>query len=942
MPVLINNESGLAEPFATPEEAHLAMNSGTHDVPLVGPDGQFWTAPGADAQALMAEGYASPGPEHLAKLLHEGKYGTTTQRLIGGAEQVAKGIAGPIPTAIEVALGVPKEDIRSREEASSTTEKMLLQGAGLVGSAFIPGGQAKVLGTIGKAGAELLGIGKAANTLTKIGSAAATAAVENAAFQVGDEMSKAIVSDPDQTAASALANVGLSAAMGVGFGTALGAVSPLWAATLGPKAENLLRAIQSRANGETLPISEDLTSVLAQAEKNGLKIPDEIKAGLSDNRLAHDYFQELKESGTTTGDAVRATLDKFKDDMAGQLASVFKTDGPMTAFEAGEKAKEAFVTKIEELNANVESHYDKISNDREAILTSENERKKGYDKLFQIGQEEFGTDSPQYDLFKHYGERFLARDSIAKLDQLRTELFSEIRAARNFANPNLEKARALGEIRDFIGNFQDQQIGRAAKDLHINAGVPEAQAQAAGDTLIKDTQAARKVYRDFIGTIGEIVGAAKLGKAHSYGQILEVLDKVPAAKLADKLFDVKNIEALRYIQKEFPGVIEPIIQAKKTSILEAASKTGELKHNNILNQVNSLPKEVKDMMFTKDEMNIINATGKILRESGKRLNPSGTAGTWAKLMSNMPAGVGAMASMLMGHGAFAGFLAGHAAKFLGHDVPDAAKMSLLKYLGSSGNVDASAWKAAADYIQHAMKGEKLILKASGAALKAGQEVLPKSQIPDEKSRNRLEKKLRELKTDQSSMLDVGGHIGGYMPDHASALAQMSMNAVNYLNQIRPHATKLSPLDSEVQPPKSAISEYNRALDIAEQPLVVLQSIQDGTLTPSDLSHLTNMHPEIYNKLTQTLMSAMVDRKTNEEPIKYKQRLSLSLFIGQALDSTMLPQSIIAAQPPPPPQDQMAPQQTKQKGSMKNINKLAQGNASGAQTREMQKAGTLKT
>lgn len=941
MPVLLNKDSGLAENL--PDQAAAgALQSGTHEIPLVSPEGDFGSAPHEDASRLIQQGYQQPSPDQLSHLLKEAKYSTTGQQIAGGLEQVAKGVAGPLAPLAERALGVPAEDIRGREETTGTAEKMILQGAGLVASSFIPGGQARVLGAIGKAGTELMGIGNAANTLTKIGSAAATAAVENAAFQVGDEMSKAVVNDPDQTASSAMVNVGLAGTIGAGFGGALGAVSPLWAATLGPKAENLLRAIQSRANGETLPISEDLTSVLAQAEKNGLKIPDEIKAGLSDNRLAHDYFQELKESGTTTGDAVRETLDKFKDDMAGQLASVFKVEGAPSAFEAGEKAKDAFVSKIEELNANVESHYDKISNDREAILTSENERKKGYDKLFQIGQEEFGTDSPQYDLFKHYGERFLARDSIAKLDQLRTELFSEIRAARNFANPNFEKARALGEIRDFIGNFQDQQIGRAARDLHINAGVPEAQAQAAGDTLIKDTQAARKVYRDFIGTIGEVVGAAKLGKAHSYSQILEVLDKVPAAKLADKLFDVKNVEALRYIQKEFPGVIEPIIQAKKTSMLEAASKTGDLKHNSILNQVNSLPKEVKDMMFTKDEQNIINATGKILRESGKRLNPSGTAGTWAKLMSNMPAGVGAMASMLMGHGPTAGFLAGHAAKFLGHDVPDAAKMSLLKYLGSSGNVDASAWKAAADYIQHAMKGEKLILKASSAAIKAGQEVLPKSQIPDEKSRNRLEKKLRELKTDQSSMLDVGGHIGGYMPDHASALAQMSMNAVNYLNQIRPHSTKLSPLDSEVQPPKSAIADYNRALDIAEQPLVLMQSIQDGTLTPSDLSHLTNLHPEVYKKLTQSLMSAMVDRKTNEEPIKYKQRLSLSLFMGQALDSTMLPQSIVAAQPPPPPQDQMMPQQTKKHGSMKDINKLAQGNASGSQTREMQKAGTIKT
>ncbi len=937
MPVLINIDSGLPEELGHPDDVSSALKAGSHEVPLISPEGEHGSASLEDARTLIKQGYSQPTPDHLSKMVKEAKYKGTGEQVIAGLEQVAKGVAGPLATGAELALGVPEEDITGREESLSTAQKMLGQGIGLVGSAFIPGGQAKALTAIGEIGAHALGVGEAASIAGKIGSAAAKAAIENAVFQAGDEVSRVMLHDPNQTAGSALANIGLAGVIGGATGGAFGAVNPLWSVTMGNKAENFLRTIANRANGESVPISKDLLSVISELKAQGKPVPPELIAGLSDNPIASNHYQQLIESGTSAGEALKETLGKFKDDTAEQMASVFKTQEPMTAFEAGEKAKNGFIEKANKLNEGISEKYGAVTPHLDAIQVPDTERLKFYDGMIEAGQNFGAKGSTAEGMFKNYGERALAQDTIGQLKKLNTEIGSDWSVARRAGD--FEKARALQQIRDSIKEFQDSQIVKSGARLEAE-GIPGAVEMS--KNLVQDKKVADKMYAQFIETVGEISGAGKLGKVKSHGQLLEALDKVPAAKLADKLFDPKNVEGLRYLKENFPEVFEPLVQAKKTALLEAASKTGDLKHTTLLNATNSIPKEVRALMFTPKEESLLNASGRILRESNVRKNPSGTAGTLDKMREYMPASVGGMASAVLGHSPMLGALAGHAAKFLGRDVPDAVKLSLLKFLGSAEPISGTAWKAAVDYTQAALKGELLVQKASKAVLKAGQEVLPKAFIPDDKSREKLKKRLDEVRVDNSHLFKVGGHIGHYMPDHSTALASTSMNAVNYLNSLKPVVEKTSPLDSDLKPNQMQIAEYNRALDIAEQPLIVLEAVKDGTITPTDLKHLNATNPTIYKRLTQTLGQQIVDMKASDEPIPYRTRMGLSLFLGRPLDSTMLPSSIQAAQPPPqmPMAQQGAPQGNK--GSMKNINKLALGQASGSQNREMQKAGTAKT
>lgn len=931
MPVLLNTESGLAENLPDEAAAQTALQAGSHEVPLVDPEGNLGSASHEEARNLIREGYTQPSPGQLQGLLREAKYSTPTQQIIGGVEQVAKGVAGPLATLAETKLGVPAEDIRGREETKGTAEKMIEQGIGLVGSEFIPGGQARLLGKAGELGAAALGIEKAASTLGKIGTAAAKASIENAVYQSGDEVSKKLLGDPDATASHALTHIGLAGIIGAGFGAGLGAVPPIWESTLGPKAENFLRSISNKANGESLAVSGDLQTVLSGMEKSGKEIDPIIRAGLSDNKLASDYFNELRESGTTTGDALRGTIEKFKTDVGDQLKSVFQEQEPITSFEAGEKAKEIISKKAEELNTAISGQYAEVMPHLEAVQIPDTERLKFYDKMIEDGQNFGAKGSSAEGIFKNYGERALAQDTVAQLKELNTEIRSEASVANRAGD--FKKAEALNNIRDSIKEFQDSQVIKAGKRMEAE-GVPGSQGLA--QNLIRDRKIADKSYAEFMDTIGEISSAGKLGKVRSHGQLQEALENVPSAKLAEKLFDPKNIESLRYLKQNFPEVFDIIARAKKTSLIENATSKGDLMHNQLLNAVNKLPREVRDLMFSKEEMATVNAAGQILRASSKRPNPSGTGTTLDKMMQHLPAGVGAMASMLTGHNPLVGYFLGHAGKFIGRDAPDAVKASLLKFLGSPEVLEGSAWKSMADYFHAAQRGEVMLAKASRAILKSTQEVLPASQFPTEKTRNKLDKKLLQLQKDPSSLLNVGGKVGHYAPDQARAMGQMVATTVSYLNSLRPQMIQNSPLDTPFEEPFKK-DRFNSALDIAQQPLIVLQNLKDGIMIPDDLTDLQSMYPALYKSMANKLTEELVSHVDEGESVPYRTQIGLSAFLGQPLDSTISGGSIAAiqmAQNRTAANKQAQEQaQSSSQSSMKSLDKMSEGYATADQAKE---------
>ena len=151
-------------------------------------------------------------------------------------------------------------------------------------------------------------------------------------------------------------------------------------------------------------------------------------------------------------------------------------------------------------------------------------------------------------------------------------------------------------------------------------------------------------------------------------------------------------------------------------------------------------------------------------------------------------------------------------------------------------------------------------------------------------------------------------VANHFPEQNMLLSAAKGRVSGYLNSIRPlDNQERLPFDEPPDQTKQRKS-YERALDIANQPLGILHEIGQGTLVPEHVQHLKAMYPEVdqllQKKLTEGVMQAQVDGKKPPRHI----RQGLSLYMGAALSQEMQPQSIQAAQavfapkgqPQPPP------------------------------------------
>ena len=249
-------------------------------------------------------------------------------------------------------------------------------------------------------------------------------------------------------------------------------------------------------------------------------------------------------------------------------------------------------------------------------------------------------------------------------------------------------------------------------------------------------------------------------------------------------------------------------------------------------------------------------------------------------------------------GAIGGFLAGWPGYMLGKHVAgpiiDSVVPNLLKpILGSAA--DGTALKSAMEFVSAFSKGESDLNKGIKNLFTASKETLPSGLLATDKEKNKLDEQLKALAQNPSDMTKIGGKVSHYLPDHGTALAQTAMSAVNYLNSQRPQSPKVSPLDTPSKPDPMAVAKYSRILGVAQQPLSVLENIKTGTLQPSDVKTIATLYPDLYNKIQQKIVTEISNHTDKSEPIPYVTKMGMSLFMGKAMDSTMLPESIQAAQ-----------------------------------------------
>lgn len=167
------------------------------------------------------------------------------------------------------------------------------------------------------------------------------------------------------------------------------------------------------------------------------------------------------------------------------------------------------------------------------------------------------------------------------------------------------------------------------------------------------------------------------------------------------------------------------------------------------------------------------------------------------------------------------------------------------------------------------------------------------------------------------------YLAKHYPSQNIILQQAKGRINDYLNNSRPLDQPKLPFDKA---PKSAHQDrsYDSALDIANEPLSVLHSIKNHTISPEHIKHINGLHPEVYKELSKKLTEKISEHQIEGKNIPYKLRQSLSVFMGAPLDSTMTAQGLQAIQSTfmgKGPADQSQPEKAPSSSSMKGVEKL---------------------
>lgn len=849
-----------------------------------------------------------------------------------------------------------KEQIQKQTEENPISD-LAGQATGLLLGTALGTTEARALAAIGEGASSLVG---GSGIAAKIGSLAAQAAAENAAYSTTDQVSKMIYKDPNQTAGSVLTDVGLGGAIGGVFGGGLGALHPLWNASFGGKTASALQAVADHAGGIEGQTSDAVNQALSKSQ---VEAAPEIKAALSQNEQAQEAFRDIIQSPTPSGLDLAKTSDQFRssigDDIAkasgytpqevstfsdlseakegaqkaALLAKEFsqKLEGPIAEFEALKEAKANLPLTADETVTNPSNPYEnqKIPGTTSQIA----------DDLSQLAvTNKWASDSDAMKILSSTLKRLPEQTTIGDLGKLATRIGEE---NYDLLNPSLNRdtQQIISKIRDAEGEATIAALKDEAPDLMARHQAARQQWSELSD-LKEDLQAKLNLK-----------GGGK-NKLQAFTQNIADYGIQNPEKFLQKISNSNDTYLTQTLEKNFPETAAAVKEYQVKDLLsKAASKakgSQSLNPTTFFNKLNDLSPELRQSLFPAETIQRFEANRTLwetMNQLEKNRNFSNTAPTLARYLKSLPGTALGLVTAAFGHNPVLGAILGSATNTLGRNAPDAMKLAFLKFMGASKPVEAGAFKTMVDYMLHAIQGENLMGRAVGGIFKAGREVLPQALFPDDKSVEKLDKHLQNLQTDPTPLMKIGGKLGYYLPDHATSLAQTSMAAVNYLNSIRPQTSQPSPLDSKIEPTKAQKADFHEALSIAQQPLIVLPRIKEGTLTVQDIQHLQNTNPDAYNNLRQKLSEAMIEAVHDGYSIPYKTRMGLSLFLGQPLDSTMTPEAIRMNQqafqgpaPSQPPTGMPPKGQGNQKHSMNSLNKLVGLNQTPSEARAASKVG----
>ncbi len=870
---------------------------------MVNPDGNLVSIPASSMADALEEGYSHPEEGQVEKASMEAKYGTAGEMAKAGAEAIGRGFgSSTLAQGVESTFGVDPRASKARAEVNPGIAG-LGEAAGFVGSMFAGVGEASMLAKAGKGLEAGLALGKAGK-ISQFGAELSKAAFEGALYQGDKEAHRLYTEDPNQVAESAWSHIGAVGVISGVFGGPIGyALRPGAEKAASELAGNFVSGVDmpaveagdvraSIAASDAIPAAKkesilnafDLGKKKANSaaiEKAAADVGAPVLPGMtSDDKLVQYGVDTLLNSPATySGRRVIENYSKGYSAADGALQGAIASGATESKAELGNQLKDSLTGKIRAQYEPIKQAYEELAATHSMIPIGEDVAASLAKELKDIPEFRVAPSSPAGSLVKQVFRDVKNVKSLTDLKVLKDTLSLP-------ATASSQEKRMVGILRDKLTEIEEGAVERFAKGFPRND-----EAGTYVQSLLDQKKAVTPQYKKFIKTVGELSEQLGKGRIHGTEDALSFLnERLTPEMVANRLFSKKDSEFLKFFSKNFPEEYQSVRNYQRAEMRDAAKLHDVFSPNRFFNAFNKLEPEIQQALYTKAEIAKIKSAETYIQAFPKNFNPSGTSHVMAfREAVEHP---------------------------ISWAVANARDLTIEKAINMASQT--ADGRQAITLAQATVKGEKTANKAIAAIFNKSKE-MPAAVVPLVSSRAALDKLITKMAVDPTKLVAMNDN-NTSVPAYSSAFAQAAARTVNYLASIKPNTSPAMPLDSKSKVNPMQKAAYERALDIAQQPLVVLNHMNDGRVTPSDVIALRTMYPSLYQNLAQKMTAAVADQVNKGQVVPYKIRMGLSLFLGQPLDSTMTPQAIMSIQmgmqpkqPAPQPSAGGAPPANKTKG-----------------------------
>lgn len=760
------------------------------------------------------------------------------------------------------------------------------------------------------------------------GKLAAAPIIEGSVFGAGGALSEASLGHPNEVGEQFLANVGPSVLTGASFGLGIGALAGGVGKVAG-KASELADHLKIKSTAQAVedidvlaakrpPVSPTKEALDLQSKYGGpasYAEPIELtlnRIGASDDVInrakeAADHLKpnakQIEEAALRGGYPVAAEqlsssefmqslgswVTKLDGTPAGMARQQMYADGYSTAAknvksafgdisltsaaELGNKLKTSISAKVEEANKPIAKMFDAVRTVSQNLKPDK--------KLVSAAIKELES-MPGYGKAAAGDKNRIINMAIRDLKTAQTlDDINQIRIDIRQGLPGLPSAaqrHTAGIVSDALDDlFENSVLSKAKDSMETNSFH-----QFLG--LHKAAKAKYKTFKEDITYIAEKLGRKNIDGPRTF---IDFLEESQPEKVARRLFSTNDSEFIEFMKKGLPEEFAAMKSHYFGELVEKNTVDGVLNVNKVIKEVNGLSKEMKNALFSKDDLIKINDAKTWIESIPKNINPSGTAR--ALILNEMissPGGAFSIASKSIA-GAMASKALNAAVK------PEAANQ--FRALSSIKNAGVSVVNKIADVAEFLLKG----------AEKVGKQATPASVIIYDNAYKDHKKDRKKYGMDKiNRVLDVASNndllidavskrtavLSPYAPNIAKELGNTAIRGVGFLSERAPKnpLAKYGYTKAAWEPSDAEVNKWLRYHSAVEKPLSVLDDIKNGVVSAEGMEALKVVYPSIYNSLLSKVIEKIAESK---EPLPFKKRKQIATIFGVPTDFSFEPSSI---------------------------------------------------